>query len=119
VLYYFYLGELELLTENFVASARAYNDCLSIEVYGGDQTYQMLASMRVGEIHGHEGRYNKARDYYEKAAEYSHAGYLFDFMLQSRRHFYELLDDGTIKTDPTLLLQQSMIEPGPPLTDNQ
>lgn len=119
VLYYFYLGELELLAENFVASARAYGNCLGIEVYGGDQTYQMFACMRIGEMHGHEGRYKEAREFFEQAKSYTHAGYLFDFMLAARTHFYELLEEGTITAQPSLLLQQSMTPQNLPLSDNR
>jgi tetratricopeptide (TPR) repeat protein len=118
VLYYFYLGELKLFEQDFVAAARAYADCLEIEVYGGDQTYQMFSALRLGEIHGHENRYDMAADYIDKAAKYSHAGFLFDFLLHSRKRFYELLDNGTIDAQPTLLIEQSMSQHTPPLSTN-
>lgn len=119
VLYNFYLAETELFAQNFVASARAYNACLEAKVSGGDQSYQMFAAMRLGEIHGHEHRYDTAGEYFDKAKEYTHAGYLLDFMVNSRKRYYELLDNGTIEQQPTLLLQQSMSESTAPLTTNQ
>lgn len=117
-LYYFYLGETELFAQNFVAAAQAYGACLAVKVGGGDQSYQLFAATRLGEIHGHEHRYETACRYFDQAKQYTHAGYLFDFMLNSRKHYYELLRDGTIEQQPTLLLQ-SMSDYSTPLSTNR
>jgi tetratricopeptide (TPR) repeat protein len=119
VLYFFYLGETEMMSRNFVDAARAYQSCIEQEVHGGDETYQLFAMTRLGEIHGHEGRYDTAAEYFDKATDFTHAGFLFDFMLHARKRYYELLEDGTIDVQPTLLLQQSMGGNTPPLTTNQ
>jgi len=113
-LYYFYLGELKSFANDFVAAAQAYAACLDEEATGGDESYQMFASLRLAEIHGHELRYDRAEVYIKEATEYTHAGYLFDFMIHSRRRYYKLLKDGTLTTPPTMLLYQSARRSGSP-----
>jgi tetratricopeptide (TPR) repeat protein len=105
VIFYFYLGEIEVFGQDFVAAQRAYETCLSAEVEGGDQSYQMYAALRLAEVSGLQGRYKEAKHYAEKADEYIHVGYLLDFMIESRQRYYELLENGTLGIQPTILLK--------------
>ncbi len=107
VVFYFYLGELEVFAQDFNAAQRAYETCLRAEIEGGDQSYQMYAALRLAEISGLQNRYKEAKEYVKKAREYLHVGYLLDFMIHSREHYYELLENGTLTTPPTLLLKTS------------
>jgi hypothetical protein len=118
VLYYFYLGDLNIYRQRFVDAAKAYQQCLDLEAFGGDQSYQMFAALRMAEIHGAEGRYGVAKDYVEKAFKYNHAGYLLDFIISARERFYELLDKGTLTSPPTMLLLAAPASGGAHTADN-
>jgi tetratricopeptide (TPR) repeat protein len=107
VIFYFYLGELEVFAQDFRAAQRAYETCLRAEIEGGDQSYQMYAALRLAEISGLQNRYKEAKEYVEKARGFIHVGYLVDFMIHSRQRYYELLENGTLDTPPTLLLKTS------------
>jgi tetratricopeptide (TPR) repeat protein len=107
VIYYFYLGELEMFAQDFAAAQRAYETCLKIDVAGGDQSYQMFAALRLAEISGLEQRYKEAKQYVENSINYTHVGYLLDTMIHSRKRYFELMENGTLTEPPTLLLKQS------------
>jgi tetratricopeptide (TPR) repeat protein len=107
VVFYFYLGEMEVFAQDFPAAQRAYETCLRAGLEGGDQSYQMFAALRLAEISGLQNRYKEAKEYVKKAREYMHVGYLLDFMIHSRERYYELLENGTLATPPTLLLKTS------------
>lgn len=119
VIFYFYLGEIDTFRQDFPAAQRAYEATLKIDVAGGDESYQMLAALRLAELAGLRGKYNDAKKYVEDATQYTHAGYLVDFMIHSRMRYFELLDNGTIKTAPTLLLKQAAAGSAAPETVHQ
>ena len=106
VIYYFYLGEIEVFAQDFARAKRAYETCLSIRVKGGDQSYQMLSALRLAEILGQEEKYGDAKSYVAKARGYVHVGFLFDFMIHSREHYFELMDKGTLTTPSPLLVKK-------------
>ncbi|MFQ5510902.1 MAG: tetratricopeptide repeat protein [Candidatus Krumholzibacteriia bacterium] len=106
VIYHFYNGELNLVAQEFEAAARAYMAALDVEAPHIDQSYQMFAALRLAEIHGHEQRFRQAVDYIDEALKYTHAAHLFNFMVNARRRYYTLLDDGTLTDLPTMLFQR-------------
>ena len=119
VIFYFYLGEIEVFAQDFAAAQRAYETCLRVEVEGGDQSYQMFAALRLAETSGLRGRYGEAKKYVEKADGYIHVGYLFDFMINSRKRYYELLENGTLDTKPTILIRNSASHTSAPQATHQ
>jgi tetratricopeptide (TPR) repeat protein len=119
VVFYFYLGEIETFRQNLAAAQRAYEATLKIEVEGGDENYQLLASLRLAELAGLDGKYDKAKKYVEDATKFTHAGYLFDFMIHSRKRFFEALSEGKTTTAPTLLLKQSAADSASPQAVHQ
>jgi len=103
VVYLFYAGELAVVEQDFETARRDYEQCLAMSVVDVDQYYQFFACLRLAEIHGHQFRYKMARDFYDKAGEYRRATYLIDFLINSRKRYYELLEDGVIAGPPRLL----------------
>jgi tetratricopeptide (TPR) repeat protein len=103
-LYFFYAGDTEVFKQNFTAARNIFQQALECREYGGDQIYQMFAAIRLAEISGMAGQFDTARAYLDHATKYCYANYLINFMIRSRNRFYQLLDDGTIDTQPTLLV---------------
>ncbi len=99
----FYSGEIEALGGNFEQARRAYDRALTRNAAGGEQVYQTLAAVRIAELLGAEGKYSEARESLGRAAEYCHANYLLDFLIEARSRFYELVDHGKIDAKPSLL----------------
>lgn len=112
VIYYFYLGEIEIFRQEFARAKRAYETCVSIRVKGGDQSYQTLAALRLAELLGQEEKYGDAKKYVNKARGYVHVGYLLDFMIHSRQRYFELMDNGTLTTPSSLLVKKSTGDSG-------
>ena len=107
VVYYFYLGEIELFEQDFDEAAVAFDAVLELDTVGGDETYQMFAALRLAEIHGHELHYDEAQDYIDRATDYIHMEYLLDMQIRARKRFYSLLEDGKITTPPSLLFHRT------------
>ncbi|UCG53207.1 MAG: hypothetical protein JSW58_06535 [Candidatus Latescibacterota bacterium] len=105
-LYNFYAGEIEVFEQDFAEAANSYQRALDCDETGGDQIYQTFAALRLAELYGQEGIFDKARDYLDRAKEYCHANYLLDFMIRSRKRYYHLLDTGKIDDRPTMLVRQ-------------
>jgi predicted negative regulator of RcsB-dependent stress response len=103
-LYFFYAGDAEVFKQNFTAAGTLFQQALECREHGGDQIYQMFAAIRLAELSGMAGQFDTARAYLDHATKYCYANYLINFMIRSRNRFYQLLDDGTIDTQPTLLV---------------
>jgi tetratricopeptide (TPR) repeat protein len=103
VIYHLYAGDLSLARQEFEAAARSYIAALDMDAPHIDQGYQMFSALRLAEIHGHEQRFQQAIQYIDHARKYTHAAYLFDYMMQARKRYYKLLDGGTLTELPTML----------------
>jgi len=91
--------------QDFAAAKESFSRALDRNESGGDQIYQMFASLRLAEIAGQQGRFGDAKDYLERAKKYCHANYLLDFLVRSRKRYYELQDEDKIDTWPALLVR--------------
>ncbi len=108
----FYSGDVEVFKQNFAAASEAFKRALNRKESGGDQIYQTFASLRLAEIAGQEGRYDDAKNHLQRAKTYCHANFLLDFLIRSRKHYYEFLKDGKIDTRPALLVRAQNPPPG-------
>jgi tetratricopeptide (TPR) repeat protein len=107
----FYSGDLAVFEQDFEAASEAFRRALEREESGGGQIYQMFSSLRLAEIEGQRLRYDDARDLLKHAKTYCHANFLLDFLIRSRKHFYEFLDDGKIDSQPALLVRHQDLQP--------
>jgi tetratricopeptide (TPR) repeat protein len=99
----FYLGEA-LLAQGAVDEAlAAYERALAAGAARWDEAFLMVAAARAGEIHGLHGAYAAAEERYREAARYWHKEFLYDWVLEGRRRYYERLRDGKETIEPTLL----------------
>jgi predicted negative regulator of RcsB-dependent stress response len=102
----FYSGDLKVF-ENDLAGARIdFERAVERDETGGDQIYQMFAALRLAELHGQDGDFNKAIDKLDDAKKFCHANYLLDFIIRSRKRFYELVKDGKLDAKPALLITE-------------
>ncbi len=99
----FYLGEAWLMSNNPRKALEAYTGAINPTVARWDEGYQLIASTRAGEILGSQGRYKSAAKHYERAVKFWHREYLYDWVLEGRKRYFERLDRGTETTPPTLL----------------
>jgi tetratricopeptide (TPR) repeat protein len=99
----FYAGDLEVMGGDLAHARRLFESAVDRKESGGDQIYQMFAALRLAELSGQEGRIDDAIDNLDNAVDFCHANYLFNFLVRSRKRFYELLKDGKIDAAPALL----------------
>jgi len=99
----YYLGEA-LLAQGAVDEAlAAYERALGTSPPRWDEAFLMICAARAGEIHGLRGAYTTAEERYREAARYWHKEFLYDWVLEGRRRYYERLRDGKETIEPTLL----------------
>jgi tetratricopeptide (TPR) repeat protein len=99
----FYTGDLYILEGDMPGARRAFERAMEREETGGDQIFQMFSALRLAEMFGQNGDIDEAVDMLEDAKGFCHANYLLDFLVRSRKRFYELLKDKKIDAVPALL----------------
>jgi tetratricopeptide (TPR) repeat protein len=104
VLYEFYRGETMLLSGNYEAASRHFQNALERDVPVFSQAYQMLAALRMAEIKGMQGDFRAAREHLDEGLDYYHKEFLIDMLIEGRKRFYERLEKGELEVDPTVLI---------------
>jgi tetratricopeptide (TPR) repeat protein len=99
----FYLGEAWLFSNEPDKALAAYTGALNPKVAPWEERLQLLACVRAGEILGSRGEYKAASKHYERAGKFLHKEYLYDWVLEARKRYFERLADGKETTLPTLL----------------
>lgn len=90
----FYLGEAYLAAGKPDAAVAAWARALDSESPRWDEAYRLIAGTRAGELSGAGGRYESAADYFKRARELWHREFLYDWLLEGRRRYFERLADG-------------------------
>ena len=103
----FYSGDLKIFENDFAGARIAFERAVERDETGGDQIYQMFAALRLAELHGQDGDFDKAMDKLDDAKKFCHANYLLDFIIRSRKRFYELVKDGKLDAKPALLITEN------------
>lgn len=99
----FYSGDLKLFAQDLSGAKNDFERAVERKEEGGDQIYQMFAALRLAELHGQDGDIREAIEILENSKKFCHANYLLDFLIRSRKRFYELVKDGKIDSRPALL----------------
>ncbi len=99
----FYLGEAYLMSGEPGKALDAYTGVINPEAAPWDETYQMIACTRAGEILGSRGDYEAAARHYERAGKFWHKEFLYDWVLEARERYFDRLKSGEETTTPTLL----------------
>jgi tetratricopeptide (TPR) repeat protein len=99
----FYLGEVWLMSGNPDRALEAYTGAINPKTAPWDESYQMVAATRAGEILGAKGDYTAAMKHYERAGKFWRKEFLYDWVLEARRRYFERLKSGAETTPPSLL----------------
>jgi len=99
----FYLGEAWLLSNDTERALAAYTGALNPKAAPWEERYQLFACVRAGEILGSRGDYTAAAKHYERAAKFWRKEYLYDWILDARKRYFEGLVEGKNTPPPTLL----------------
>lgn len=100
----FYLGEAWLMSGERTKALDAYTGAINPKAARWDEGYQMLAAARAGEILASRREYQAASRHYETAGKFWHKEFLYDWVLDARRRYFQRLDEGKETTPPTMLL---------------
>jgi len=99
----FYLGEACLMSNDLESALHAYTGVINTKAAPWEETYQLLAATRAGEIFGSRRDYLTASKHYETAGKFWRKEFLLDWVLESRKRYYSRLAEGKETTLPTLL----------------
>ncbi len=99
----FYLGEAYLMSDQPGRALDTYTGVINPTVARWDESYQMVACARAGEILGSLGNYEGAAKHYDRAGKFWHREFLYDWVLEARKRYFERLKSGDETTPPTLL----------------
>jgi tetratricopeptide (TPR) repeat protein len=99
----FYLGEAHLMSGDAQKALDAYSGAINAKACAWDLGYQMIAATRAGEILASRGEYKSAAKHYETAGTFWHKELYFDWLFESRKRYFERLDEGKETTPPTML----------------
>lgn len=101
----FYLGDALLMAGDEDGAIAAYQAVLAVDVPVWDEAFQMIACSRLAEIYGARLQYEEAAEYLDAAPRYYHKEFLYDWLYEGRKRFYERLRNGEYTTMPTLFSQ--------------
>lgn len=99
----FYLGEAWLMTGDEQKALDAYTGAMNPKACAWDHSFQMIAGSRAAEILASRGEYKAAAKHYETAGSFWHKELYFDWLFESRKRYFERLDQGKESTPPTML----------------
>jgi tetratricopeptide (TPR) repeat protein len=99
----FYLGEAWLMSGDPDRALDAYTGAINPKAPPWDHSYQMIASTRAAEILAARGDYESAKKHYERAASFWHKEFLYDWVMEARRRYFDRLESGDETTPPSLL----------------
>ena len=90
----FYLGEAYLAAGDASAAIAAYVRSLAHDAPLWDDSYRLVAGTRAGELTGAAGSYEAAAEYFRRARELWHREFLYDWLIEGRRRYFERLASG-------------------------
>jgi tetratricopeptide (TPR) repeat protein len=99
----FYLGEAWLLSNDTERALTAYTGALNPKAAPWEERYQLYACARAAEILGSRGDYTAAAKHYERAGKFWRKEYLYDWILEARKRYFQGLAEGKDTPPPTLL----------------
>jgi tetratricopeptide (TPR) repeat protein len=98
----FYLGEALLALGDDDGAITSFRSAIDREVPMWDEAFQLIACSRLAEIHGSRLQYEEAAHYLDMAPQFYHKEFLFDWLFEGRKRFYERVASGELVTTPTL-----------------
>lgn len=98
----FYLGDALLLHGRLDEALSVYEQISDVDAPVWDHPYQMLAAGRAAEVYGLHGDYETAADRLDRAMKFYHYEFLYDWVIEGRKRYYERLHDGELTETPTL-----------------
>lgn len=97
----FYLGEALLAAGDDAGAIEAFERVIAREAPVWDESFQIIACSRLAEIHGSLLQYETAAHYLDMAPQFYHKEFLFDWLYEGRKRFYERLESGEYSRTPT------------------
>jgi tetratricopeptide (TPR) repeat protein len=98
----FYFAEALFVLGDEDAALEMFRAVLERDAPLWDESFQLIACSRLAEIHGSRLQYEQAARYLDKAPQYYHKEFLYDWLFEGRKRFYERLANGEYRTTPTL-----------------
>jgi tetratricopeptide (TPR) repeat protein len=98
----FYLGEAFLLNGDDDAALDAFYRVVERDVPVWDESFQMIACSRVAEIEGARLQFETAVRYLDLAPRFYHKEFLYDWLLEGRKRYFERVASGEERSTPTL-----------------
>ena len=98
----FYLGEALLALGDQDGAMDAFHRTVEFEVPMWDESFQLIACSRLAEISGTNIRYEAAAAYLDAAPAFYHKEFLYDWLFEGRKRFYERIQSGEFRATPTL-----------------
>jgi tetratricopeptide (TPR) repeat protein len=100
----FYVGECRMLLGESDAATRWYERVIEWDAPAWQDTYRMIASTRVAEIHALDGDYLRAAEFQARALDFYQNEYRIDWIIEGRQGYFERLAEGVeALPTPTLL----------------
>ncbi|UCH82566.1 MAG: tetratricopeptide repeat protein [Candidatus Latescibacterota bacterium] len=90
----FYTGECLMLLEDFANATGWYQRVVDWKSPAWLDTYRLIASTRIAEIHALNGNYELAAEYQKRALDFYHNEYRVDWIIEGRHGYFERLAKG-------------------------
>jgi tetratricopeptide (TPR) repeat protein len=98
----FYLAEALFMLGDEDGALEMFRAVLERDAPLWDESFQLIACSRLAEIHGSRLQYEQAARYLDRAPEYYHKEFLYDWLFEGRKRFYERIAGGEFHATPTL-----------------
>jgi len=98
----FYLGEALLRVGDYPRARAVFQQVVEYDVPVWDEEFQMIACSRVAEIAGSGLDYEVAARYLDKAPDFYHKEFLYDWLYEGRERFFTRLANREYDTIPSL-----------------
>lgn len=98
----FYAGEAALMSGNEEDAIAEYEAVVARDAPVWDESFQLIACSRLAEINGARLQYDAAEHYLDMAPRFYHKEFLYDWLFEGRKRYYERVQSGEESGPPTL-----------------